>query len=193
MTKTQQAHRENKSKPPLPQIPPVKKRYDKKKNDSWISKALKYLLYSAVNIATIVSFIYYFAPKLDIAVAVQPNGNNPFPVRFVITNQSELPIKNILFTYVIKNVNYGRSDIDVSNNKVASTTIPIARLSPLERTSTECNFPIALPFPIVGADMEVSVSYSPLLYLSNQQRVQRYVAIRDVSGSFNWMPKALSE
>ena len=144
---------------------------------------------------TIISFIgalYFFVPKISITALDPLTADDPFPSTFVIKNESELPIKNIIFTFNLIDIKYENPTFKVTNNEITPTTIKIGSLAPSEMTSQVCINPISLGAKIIFSDIEVIITYKPILYFRNQHKKQRFVTqIRD--GKFIWIPKAITK
>jgi hypothetical protein len=173
--------------------PTYQKTLSKYCNKTKLMKIFGYLFSYIGILLTVVSSIYYFSPKLDINVVSLNRSSSPLPVAFIITNQSELPVSNISFTWVIRDM-FTDSNIILHNVNInRPKTIKIEKLSPLERTSTVCAPNIEISGKTTHHDMEVVVSFSPFPYWFELKRIQRYTAIIDESGSYVWLPKSLSE
>ena len=154
----------------------------------WIELVAKFLgLY-----LSIVGSYYAFSPKLSAIPYVSLDPSNPFATPFEVRNNSILSIRSIKITGHIRNL------IDARNNKVINvgferTIPPIPVLNDGEATTFLIPYAIGHPAPITYADVEIIISYRPVLLPYRNEKHIRFSTGQSEDGSLHWLPRAISE
>ncbi len=144
-------------------------------------------------ILTVVGSYYTFSLKLTIEPKESLDPSNPFATPFIIRNDSLLGVYSINLKTGIREVYAKGSDNKFSNFGTMTDVPPIPKLDSGEPTTFFITFPFKTPSPITSADIEIMVSYRPVLLPFNRNKSLRFVTIQAKNGTLHWVPKAISE
>lgn len=142
---------------------------------------------------TIVGTYYTFSLKLTIEPKESLDASDPFATPFLVRNDSLLGVYSINLKTGIREVYAKGSDNRFSEFATMTDVPPIPKLDPGEPTTFFITFPFKTPSPITSADVEIMVSYRPVLLPFKRKKSLRFVTAQAKDGTLHWIPKALAE
>ena len=134
---------------------------------------------------TVVGSYYTFSLKLTIEPKESLDPSNPFATPFIIRNDSLLGVYSINLKTGIREVYAKGSNNKFSNFGTMTDMPPIPKLDPGEPTTFFITFPFKTPSPITSADIEIMVSYRPVLLPFNRNKSLRFVTMQAKDGSLH--------
>jgi hypothetical protein len=166
--------------------PPLQKRNFR----GWLGNFLT----SISSILSIASVFYALSPKLDIRPSITFNINNPLETPFEVKNNSLFSVKSITLTSKVRKIET-MNNSSVTGGRWEVITTPVPNLEPDESTTLTLPFPKIINFtaPISNADIEIIITYRPLLLPYSLNKAFHFVTIKGYDNILHWSPKALSE
>jgi len=114
---------------------------------------------------------------------------NPFYTPFVISNGGNLPIYNIHFTCLSRNITL-KGDNRFINITFEMANISIPQLNPNESSSVEFKRIFNPEAPIISADIDVIIKYQVYLIHITKTFSQGFQTVNTANGEIVWLPVA---
>jgi len=155
----------------------------------WLRSSWKLLAGFGTLIGIVVA-LYGLSARVAVSCDSPIDPNKPFSSPFTVENRGILPIYEVHFACVLKNVKW--QDGGVVNIRTRTDAEPIKQISAGEATTTFCKF---LPYKatIESGDIEVEVKYRPAYLFWSKSSSFRFGTVKESRGALRWVPKALSE
>ncbi|MGO9621802.1 MAG: hypothetical protein ACLPT6_10395 [Desulfobaccales bacterium] len=143
----------------------------------------------------IIGTYYNFAPKISVNISDSLNPINPFATKFVIRNDSLLPIYSVTPSFKNRKITTEAKNYIIGSDRIdrEKPVYPIPVLNPGDSTTFILPFPINLMSPVIQADIEIIVSYRPALSPFKHENRFRFVTVPAIDNVLHWQPKSLSE
>jgi hypothetical protein len=141
---------------------------------------------------TVVGSYYAFSSKLAVEASPPIESTNLFTAPFVISNDGILPINSVTFYVIIRNAvnKFGGTVIAKNGKGMQPISHLIPTLQPGEKTTTGIPNPFG---DIVSGDIDLVVTYRPLLLPFEQEKVFRFGGSKESDGKLVWRHRAASE
>ena len=157
-----------------------------------------------VGLAAAIAGALSLLPQLAISPEDPRGSKNPLSVPFTLTNESMVPVRNVLFDCTFHNV-VGRvafgADAELRDTTIEGLTLSyahdtVAYLVRPDRTIMPCGYrdgePWVLMEAVTWARMTIAVHYTPFL-LPNWEVFRRrkavgFVTFRDRDSTYRWFP-----
>jgi len=146
-------------------------------------------------IASIISLLLSFLPRVSIRAEGKLSPKDPFSTPFVITNSGLTGINHVTFICRLRHAINDRGGKIIGPEKgvpVRPTDFVIPEIRPGESATT------GLPFTwigdtIVSADFDFVLEYRPSYYPLRKESTFRFATARQQDGTLVWLPRALAE
>ena len=141
-------------------------------------------------ILTVVTSFYSFSARVAVHPELPLSPQKPFSAPFRIENRGCLPIYNVLYSCIIRQVTWKNGG--VSNIRTRVLADPIERI---DAGKSDTTFFRSLPYrtKIESADIEAEVQYRPAYLPWSKTSPFRFVTVTQNDGTFRWVSKARSE
>ncbi len=144
-------------------------------------------------VASILSLLLSFLPKVSVRPEGKLDPKDPFSTPFVITNSGLTGIHKVTFVCRLRHATNDQGGKIIAYEKgVRPTGFVIAEIGPGESATT------GLPFTWIGgitasADFDFVLEYRPSYYPLKKQSTFRLATARQQDGTLVWLPRALAE
>ncbi|HOS76153.1 MAG: hypothetical protein KBC66_10420 [Kiritimatiellae bacterium] len=145
-------------------------------------------------ILTIIGTWYAFSPKLSVDLRDSLNPLDPLATPFSIRNDSLLSLNAVNIKTRILSASTPKYDPAIVNSLLidARPSIPVLRSG--ESTTFFISADQAsYEAPFNRADVEIIVSYRPVMLPFRQERATRFSTVNSIDGSIHWAQRATSE
>lgn len=153
-------------------------------------KRSKALIVATATVITILGAVVAFRPNISAELASPFNPNAPFDTRFIVSNNSYLPINKMVYRFVKGKILY-KSDIHefINGKGITVRDYKIGRLRSGERTTVFLPSSFKFSAPVEYADYQfmIACEYIPFLPWTYEERF-RFTTIGN-----EWFPRSVSD
>jgi len=182
-----------KNKPPANRVPKQRSQPESPSTRSSLRKLLSKIWAGIAAAAVVVTLTgLSLLQKISVAATHLLDPQAPFSSPFIISNDGSLPIHDVTFRCVLRNVEdegHGR----VVAPKGITSGHAIIQIDPGEKSTVACPFPFTFRSPLISADIEVVVKYRQDFVFWHSEKPFRFGLAKDKNGQFNWFPRSTSE
>lgn len=158
---------------------------------SRIFQRLPKILFALTTIfATLFGLWLVLGPRVSVSAAYPLNPSDPFSAPFIMTNRGNLSIYNVGFTCNQTGAVYPNPKWNVGDNKTTYTDLsPV--IQPGESRTIPCGMRGTLSLPIVGADINIQVSFRPSYWPRKLTTRFRFLMWIDSNKHLRWLPQPI--
>ena len=152
------------------------------------------ILGGALTLVSVLLTALSYVPKPTVASSAALNPADPLSTPFVISNNGSLPMHDVSFRCVIRNLESESHGRFVAPAGAIPTDFVIRTMHSGESATVGCPFQwMKLTTPLAAGDIEIVVVYRPDWWPWRREKPFRFATARYSDGTLHWLPRALSE